>query len=88
MVASLYDAAIDECLAGRVCLIKSEIYGGFPDELLSYTRPDAAAFNRMATVYQQVFGHPTDVVLQGLQAADRGRARHSVRPGARASART
>ncbi|MGW1176164.1 hypothetical protein ACWD4P_20905 [Kitasatospora sp. NPDC002543] len=96
-VASLYDAAIDDCheclrellgrvardaaatacLAGWVCLIMSETYGGFPDELLEYNGPDSAAFNRMAKVYQQVFGHPTDVVYgtcEQLTVEERGTA--------------
>ncbi|MFJ2191717.1 hypothetical protein ACIOJE_27915 [Kitasatospora sp. NPDC087861] len=55
----------------------SETYGGFPDELLEYNGPDSAAFNRMATVYQQVFGHPTDVVYgtcEQLTVEERGTA--------------
>ncbi len=58
------DPATTACLVGWACLIVSETYGGFPDELLAYDSPQSTAFNTMASLYQRAWGSglPDEVV--------------------------
>ncbi|MGW2401739.1 hypothetical protein ACWCYY_34820 [Kitasatospora sp. NPDC001664] len=70
------DAASTACLVGWACVIVSETYGGFPDELLAYDSPESTAFNTMAALYQRTWGSgPPDVVVHPaaveLSAAER-----------------
>ncbi len=58
------DAASTACLVGWACVIVSEIYGGFPDELLAYDSTESTAFNTMASLYQRAWGSgPPDEVV-------------------------